>query len=158
MTYTFKLARRLAVSRSFGMLPALILFAACGGGDAIAPDGSLADVPVSGIYDWRPRETTPVVVNINPSSVTLETNQLIRFRANGLNRAGDTVAASVVWSTTGGTILPDGRFASAAVGTFRVMGRARSVGDDLVIDTSHWSGSPSPDHRLARDHAPQRDR
>ena len=136
MTYTFKLARRLAVSRSFGMLPALILFAACGGGDAIAPDGSSTDVPVSGIYDWRPRESTPVAVHINPSTVTVETNQLIRFRADGRNRAGDTVAAPVVWSTTGGTILPDGRFSAATAGTYQVVGSTRIREQDPVVDTS----------------------
>jgi hypothetical protein len=135
MTYTFKLARRLAVSRSFGMLPAIILFAACSGGDAIAPDGSPTDVPESGIYDWRPRESTPVAVHITPSNLTVETNQLIRFRANGRNRAGDTVAASVVWSTTGGTILPDGRFSAATVGTYEVLGMT-STADKPIVDTS----------------------
>jgi hypothetical protein len=136
MTYTFKLARRLAVSRSCGMLPAIILFAACSGGDAIAPDGSPTDVPESGIYDWRPRESTPVAVHINPSNVTVETNQLIRFRANGRNRAGDTVAASVVWSTTGGTILPDGRFSAATVGTYQILGMTRAHENRPVVDTS----------------------
>jgi hypothetical protein len=107
MTYTFKLARRLAVSRTLGMLPALILFAACSGGDTTAPDTSPAQAAVS----------------INPSIVTLETNQLIRFRATGTNSAGDSVAAPVLWSSTGGTILPDGRFSAAATGTFMVIGR-----------------------------------
>jgi hypothetical protein len=136
MTYTFKLARRLAVSRSFGTLSALVLFAACNGGDANAPTSSPADVPESGIYDWRPRASTPVAVDINPSSVTLETNQLVRFRANGRNRAGDTVAAPVVWSTTGGTILPDGRFSAATVGTYQVVGTSSTREDSPVLASS----------------------
>ena len=37
MTYTFKLARRLAVSRHFGVLTTLVLLAACAG-DSTAPD------------------------------------------------------------------------------------------------------------------------
>ena len=103
MTYTFKLARRLAVSRTLGMLPALILFAACSGGDATAP-GSDSLGPQE---DWRSRKA--VTVSVNPSRVTVETNQLIRFLARGRNSAGDSVYAPITWRATGGTILPDGR-------------------------------------------------
>src|SRR4051812_22015248 len=136
MTYTFKLARRLAVSRTFSMLPVLLVLAACNGSDATAPQDALAELPESGIYGWRPRESTPVAVHVNPSSVTVETNQLIQFRARGRNRAGDDIVAPVSWSTTGGTILPDGRFSAAAIGTYRVIGRTRTRDDAFVVDTS----------------------
>jgi hypothetical protein len=116
MTYTFKLARRLAVSRTFVMLPAILLFAACGG-DATAPENSTSP-------DSRPRVAVPVTVSVNPGKVTVETNQLIRFLAHGTTSAGDSVGATVEWSATGGTILPDGRFAAAATGTFLVFGRS----------------------------------
>ena len=131
MTYTFKLARRLAVSRHFTMLPVLLLFAACLGGDATAPDGS---PPASG-NQWRPRDVSPVAVQVEPSSVTLETNQLIHFRALGRTSGGDSVGAAVTWSTTGGTILPDGRFSAAAIGTYKVIGRNRARGE-VHVDTS----------------------
>ena len=136
MTYTFKLSRRLAVSQRLWFLPALVLFAACGGSDATSPDANTTELPESGIYGWRPRESTPVAVQINPSAVTVETNQLIQFRAQGQNRAGDVVVAPVIWSTTGGTILPDGRFSAAAVGTYQVAGRTRTRDDVDVVDTS----------------------
>jgi hypothetical protein len=129
MTYTFKLARRLAVSRNLRLLPVLLLFAACSGGDATSPESSPTDSPHQ---DWRPREIIPVAVSINPSNVTLETNQLIHFRAHGLTSAGDSVGAAVTWSTTGGTILPDGRFSAAAIGTYSVTGRNRARGEDQV--------------------------
>jgi hypothetical protein len=132
MTYTFKLARRLAVSRHFSMLPVLLLFAACLGGDATAPEGSPAEPPAG---QWRPRDITPVAVQVEPSSVTLETNQLIHFRAHGRTRAGDSVGAAVTWRTTGGTILPDGRFSAAAIGTYKVIGRNRARGE-IHGDTS----------------------
>jgi hypothetical protein len=131
MTYTFKLARRLAVSRRFSMLPAILLFVACGG-DATAPDGSTSNQPLGG---WRPRAAVPTTVSINPSTVTIETNQLIRFLARGRNDAGDSVSAPVTWSATGGTILPDGRFSSALLGTFMVTATTTTVGDEPV-DTS----------------------
>jgi hypothetical protein len=137
MTYTFKLARRLAVSRAFSNLPVLLLFVGCASGDTTSPDNSPNDVPGSGIYAWRPRESTPVTLLVSPSSVTVETNQLLQFRASGRNRAGDNVVAPVTWSTTGGTILPDGRFSAASVGTYQVTGVTRTRdGQDLVQTSS----------------------
>jgi hypothetical protein len=136
MTYTFKLARRLAVSRRFIMLPLLLVLAACSASDTTAPEASLTELPVSGIYGWRPRESSPVAVHINPNSVTVETNQLIQFEAHGQNRAGDDIVAPVQWSTTGGTILPDGRFSAAAIGTYQVVGRTRTRDDIYVVDSS----------------------
>jgi hypothetical protein len=124
MTYTFKLARRLAVSRNFPMLPALLLFAACSG-DATAPDPANPSAP----------GLTPVAVRIKPSTVTLETNQLIQFLAQSHTSAGDPVAAAVTWRTTGGTILPDGRFFAAVIGTFKVIVRNR-VPTGVQADTS----------------------
>jgi hypothetical protein len=136
MTYTFKLARRLAVSRNFRMLPVLLLVAGCTGGDATSPEHSPNDVPGSGIYAWRPQESTPVALLVSPSSVVAETNQLLQFRARGRNRAGDEVVAPVTWSTTGGTILPDGRFAAASVGTYQVTGRTRTREGQELVQTS----------------------
>jgi hypothetical protein len=131
MTYTFKLARRLAVSRNYIMLPALLVIAACNG-DTTAPEGP-TESPTSST-DWRPRET-PVAVEVSPNTVTIETNQLIHFRALARTRAGDSVAAAVTWSTSGGTILPDGRFSAAAIGTYTVIGVNRARGT-AQVDTS----------------------
>jgi hypothetical protein len=136
MTYTFKLARRLAVSRAFSMLPALLLFAGCAGGDATSPENSPRDLPESGIYAWQPRESSPVALLISPSSVTVETNQLLQVRARGRNRAGDDVAAPVTWSTTGGTILPDGRFSAASVGTYQVTGSTLTSDGQAMVESS----------------------
>jgi hypothetical protein len=133
MTYTFKLARRLAVSRHFIMLPVLLLFAACTGGDAMSPEGSAESSTDN--TAWSPRDLTPVMVRINPNNVTLETNQLIHFRAHARTSAGDSVGAAVTWSTTGGTILPDGRFSAAAIGTYTVIGRSRVRGE-VQADTT----------------------
>lgn len=133
MTYTFKLARRLAVSRTL----ALAVFAACSGGDATAPDGSPAHPLTPGSQDDpRFRQTAPLTVSISPSRVTVETNQLIRFLAQGRNSAGDSVGAFVQWSATGGTILADGRYSAASTGTFLVIGRSLQREQDRV-DTSY---------------------
>jgi len=61
-----------------------------------------------------------VTVRINPSKVTVETNQLIRFQAQGTTASGDTINAPVQWTASGGTVLPDGRFSATTTGTFMV--------------------------------------
>jgi hypothetical protein len=137
MTYTFKLARRLAVSRTLVdllMLPVLLVFVACSGGDTTAPEGSPAESQTAGAQS-RPGDLTPVAVRVNPSNLTIETNQLIHFRAHGRTSAGDSVDAAVTWSTTGGTILPDGRFSAATIGTYSVIGRNRTRGEVQVDST-----------------------
>ena len=138
MTYTFKLARRLAVSRTLGMLPALLLFAACSG-DTTAPDSAPAHPLTSGSQeDPRFRHTVPVTVRINPSRVTVETNQLIRFQAQGTTASGDTIDAPVQWTASGGTILPDGRFSAATTGSFMVAAsspdREREPVDTAIVE------------------------
>src|SRR6185312_8829195 len=49
--------------------------------------------------------------------------------------SGDSVSAAVTWSTTGGTILPDGRFSAAAIGTYKVIARNLARGE-VQVDTS----------------------
>jgi hypothetical protein len=132
MTYTFKLARRLAVSRTFAMLPLLLVLAACGE-DATAPEAP-TEQPTSGTAT-KTQDLTPVALQVSPGIVTLETNQLIQFRANGRTSSGDSVGAAVTWSTSGGTILPDGRFSAAAIGTYTVVGQNRVRGK-VQVDTS----------------------
>jgi hypothetical protein len=75
------------------------------------------------------------LVRVTPSNVTLETNQLIQFGAQAHNDAGESVSAPVAWKTSGGTILPDGRFSAATIGTFSVVAVSRVHGQTLE-DTS----------------------
>ncbi|HZI72833.1 MAG TPA: hypothetical protein VFD73_02215, partial [Gemmatimonadales bacterium] len=133
MTYTFKLARRLAVSRRLNMLPVLIILAACSSNDATAPEGTPAETPAG--TDVSNPDLTPVKVRVTPNTVTLETNQLIQFSAHARTQSGDSVGAAVTWRASGGTILPDGRFSAAAIGTFDIIGRSRVRGQ-LQEDTA----------------------
>jgi hypothetical protein len=131
MTYTFKLARRLAVLRDFAMLTALVLLAACSG-DSTAPDAT-------------PTNTTniPAALQISPRSVTVETRQRVQFRGHTSatsTRRGRT-AVPVTWEASGGSIAMDGTFSSAKVGTFKVIGRGRNRKD---ADTSVVIVVPPP--------------
>ena len=113
MTYTFKLARRLAVSRDYGVLTALALLAACMG-DATAPEAGASGATRS-----------PVSLQVIPRTVTIETNQRVRFRGQTRNSRGEAVTVPVAWGTSGGSINTDGTFSSSMTGTFKVIGRGR---------------------------------
>ena len=112
MTYTFKLARRLAVSRDFAMLATLAIVAACAGDSTTAPDS----------VESTPTKAANLIVS--PRSVTAETRQPVRFLGRSRTERGQVVT-TVAWSSTGGTISADGTFSSAIVGTFKVIGRGR---------------------------------
>jgi hypothetical protein len=114
------------------MLPLLLVLAACGG-DTTAPEAP-TEQPTSGTAT-KTQDLIPVTVQVSPRSVTLETNQLIQFRAHGRTSSGDSVGAAVMWSTSGGTILPDGRFSAAAIGSYTVVGQNRIRGK-VQVDTS----------------------
>ena len=63
-----------------------------------------------------------LAVNILPPSATLETGQLAKFSAREFRLAGDTVAAAVEWSASGGSITPLGLFSSELPGKFTIIG------------------------------------
>src|SRR5215212_7532908 len=127
MTYTFKLARRLAVLRDFVMFVALALIVAGCTGDSTAPEFS----PSS-------NDAPTAVAGILPRSVTIEINQPVRFRTSEISTEPSTLSldgqrarnliqrsTSVVWQSSGGAITADGTFSSATSGTFKVVGRGR---------------------------------
>jgi hypothetical protein len=114
------------------MLPVLLVLAACSGDTTTAPEGTPAETTAE---PQPSRDLTPVMLLVNPGNLTIETNQLIQFRAHGRTDAGDSVGAAVTWRASGGTILPDGRFSAPATGAFTVIARSRVRGD-LHEDTT----------------------
>jgi hypothetical protein len=113
MTYTFKLARRLAILRHFVVLTVLALLVACAK-DLTAPDEG----------STRSSASSPSV-HVLPSSVTVETRQPVRLRGLARTVGGKLVTTQVAWTTSGGTISADGVFSSSLSGTFKVVGRGR---------------------------------
>jgi hypothetical protein len=113
MTYTFKLARRLAMSRDLTMVTALILLAACAG-DTTGPEPTSTTINTASNAGLR----------LVPRTATIETNQRIRFRGEPL-RGRDRVT-DLAWSATGGaTITTNGIFSASTAGTYKVVGRGR---------------------------------
>ena len=117
MTYTHKLARRLALSRDWAMLSALVLLAACAG-DTTAPEG-----PADPSAPSEP--SAPHGFRVLPGSVTIEVDQRIRFRGEIKNVPGLVRAPVMEWKASGGTINAHGVFWASTPGTYEVVGRSR---------------------------------
>jgi hypothetical protein len=130
MTYTYKLARRLAISRDLAMLNLLVLLAACAG-ETTAPEAT-ADPSTPAVPN------APVGFQILPGSVTIETNQQIRFRGELRMLRGQVLAPQLIWEASGGSIDSSGQFSAAQPGTYRIVARGRSRGRGLPLrpDTS----------------------
>ncbi|HKU63246.1 MAG TPA: hypothetical protein VJQ44_18745 [Gemmatimonadales bacterium] len=111
MTYTFKLSRRLAVSR-YAMLAAAALLVGCDG-ETTAPEPDLDPVPAL------------ARVKLVPSRVTVETNQTVRFRGLRQSPRGDRHELPLTWHASGGSIDDDGIFAATTPGTYKVIGKGR---------------------------------
>ena len=112
MTFTYKLARRLAHSRIGLATSVALAAAACSAGEPTSPT-------TSGTTDLL------AAVKIAPKKATIETEQAIRFYGTGVNAAGDSMATSIEWTVTGGDITADGVFSASTTGSFRVIGKAR---------------------------------
>jgi parallel beta-helix repeat protein len=129
MTYTFKLSRRLAMARYSGMIALLALAAAC-------TENEPFNTPSADTYSLD----SPVRVEVSPKSVTAEVNQPIQLAARERLASGKTVAVTVDWTTSGGTISADGLFTASSPGKYRLEGRGRGgkKGDTttvIVIDS-----------------------
>jgi hypothetical protein len=129
MTYTYKLARRLAISRKLAMpLQVLVLCAACAG-ESMAPDSQFPETNPTTPSD-------PADFHVVPKAVTAEINQKVQFRAEVRTAAG-LAHAPTSWAVMGagpdsdkfGTIDDSGTFVATAPGTYLVVGRgSRRIG------------------------------
>jgi len=112
MTYTFKLSRRLAVSR-YATLVAFALLIGCDA-ETTAPDSQLNSP--NGVTPW---------IRVVPSTVTIETNQTVRFRGERRSPRGEVRETSLWWKASGGSIDTLGNFVATSPGVYKVIGRGR---------------------------------
>jgi hypothetical protein len=104
MTYTFKLARRLALAH---MALAGLFLAACSSGDL------------------GPAVPTLSGVQVLPDTAVLTPAQKVDFSSSGRMNDGSATPIDVRWSASGGTIDANGVYsAAAAPGTYRVVARS----------------------------------
>lgn len=129
MTYTFKLARRLAVSRHQAVVAAVAFLVACDG-ETTAPTPGVSD-------DVMP------AVEVVPARVTVETDQPVRFRVEDVGGLGRVSSLTMNWEASGGAIDAEGNFISDNPGTYRIIGRRRGRGQ-IPADTSIVIVLPRP--------------
>jgi hypothetical protein len=119
MTYTYKISRRLAISRKLVTPTALVLLVACSG-DATAPEA-----PTDPTSPSAPTSPAELGIRVLPRSVTAEVDQRIRFRGEPHSNRKGLRLLPLKWESTGGSITPDGVFMASRPGTYRIIGRSR---------------------------------
>ena len=127
MTYTQKLARRLAISRKLGMSTTFALLAACAG-DTTAPEA-----PTHPSAPSAPVPSAPLGFRVLPSAVTVEVDQLVRFRGELRTSRHGLQLPPMRWEASGGSITSDGTFSARRPGTYRVIGRSRIQRPDTSV-------------------------
>jgi hypothetical protein len=145
MTYTFKLARRLAVLRSSALVSTMLLAAACAEDSATAPGDGPAitptPIPLDGVnqVDSESIVATAVAstlrkIYLAPANVSIKTYRTQHYRWYGRTMTWDSVPVSVTLTATGGTITPSGLYtAGAYAGTYRVIARSGTHADTSVV-------------------------
>src|SRR2546426_937989 len=109
MPFTFKISVRLARMKASLALAAAAALAAC----------ALQDRRVTGP---NPPNDAVVQVVTTPDTAILDPYQTRAFVAYGRTQAGDSVALSVAWSATGGTISSAGLYTGGSTaGAYRVI-------------------------------------
>jgi hypothetical protein len=122
MTYTYKLARRLAGARS--AIVGLMLVVGC--------DSPTSSEPTTTGLDTALRSADAYRLHVVPDSLTLEAAQAGQFQAYTL-RKNDSTVARVAWSATGGNMTTLGSFSSAAPGRYLVIATARRTIPDTAV-------------------------
>ncbi len=124
MTYTFKLSRRLAVSR---------------GWHARAPAGLQRRMRRQSTprkyRPRRPRVDHEAQIEVFPDFVYAEVNQPIQLQARARLAARQTAAVSVEWTANGGRISPLTASSPRPSGSYKVVGRGRGKkkGDTTTV-------------------------
>ncbi len=130
MPFTFKLSVRLARMKPL-LVVAAAAFAAC-------------ELPVRVTAPNPPNSPVVQIVSF-PDSVTLDPDQTQQFVAYGRTQAGDSVAVTVSWNATGGTIATNGSYSADTVaGNYLVTATLQptpTAPTAAASGTTHLSGS-----------------
>ena len=127
MTYTYKISRRLAISRRLLAPAAFAVLTACAG-DTTAPEaGTDPSVPTA------PGAPTALGFRVLPRSVTVEVDQEVRFRGELRSAREGHRLPTMRWDASGGTITGAGVFRAGRPGTYRIIGRSRMHRPDTSV-------------------------
>lgn len=133
MTYLHNLAKR--ISSRLALLTAAAAILSCEQGvtsDLLTPIGGSGEEPAY------------LGLSVSPRDQSINVGDSLQLHAWGHMPGGDTIAASVKWVTSGGTINPSGWFNATAAGTFQVraISQTRRGLEDSVAVTVRLSEAP----------------
>jgi hypothetical protein len=132
MTYTFKLARRLARLRSLSLALPLALLACMAEGPSDPGE--------------PPPEILPATLDVTPSSASISPSQTLSFQAIAHSDSGEVVAVEILWSASGGTIDQDGGFQASSSGTYQIIATEMLTGlaDTALVTVTSAPPPPPP--------------
>jgi len=151
MTYTYKLASRLARLRTCAFAVGAALSVACtsGDGDALSPNSTNGEYSIVEALRGRQKGHLKRMVSFRviPDTAKLEPLDTTTFAALAKLSDGTSTSIKVNWTASGGTIDSTGKFtAYSRPGTYRVIATtptgamgdtaAVTVSDTVVTDTS----------------------
>lgn len=146
MTYTFKLAHRLAVSRpGLHAISTCLLLAACAGGDQF----SSTEISTTDQLDASARgskgKKTLVAIELTPGMAELQPGGSQQFTAAGRYSDGSLRSVGVSWSSTGGSVSTGGLYtAGSAEGTYRVTASNGTLADTAAVSVTGGAAPPPP--------------
>lgn len=144
MTYTFKLSRRLAASRSCLTLTLALGFAACSDQTAPAPDESTVDVALVAV-DAAADATTYRRLALQPAKFTLAPGAVKWFKTYGVTKSGTRTLVTPTYKVTAGTMTVKGKYtAPAKPGSYRIIATYGRLADTSVVTVAKTSGGETP--------------
>jgi PKD repeat protein len=131
MTYTYRLARRLARLRAVAWVSGCSIIFACQQGGELKEGFGPPDPPAPTVSEVR----------LTPSSVVLVPGGIQQFTSTGLMSDGTIATVPVTYLAEGGSVTPEGRYtAGTAPGTYRLM----AIGPGGLADTASLTVSSAP--------------
>jgi hypothetical protein len=142
MTYTFKLSRRLAASRSGLTLTLFLSVAGCA--EHTSPVTDSGDATAEAINSGADA-TTYRRLALQPASFILAPGGVKWFKTYGVTRSGDKVQINPTYRVAGGTMTAKGKYtASTRPGSYRVIATYGRLADTSVVTVARTAGGETP--------------
>ncbi len=109
-------------------------------------------ITASAPVDTTPPAPAPTLAKVilTPASASLVSSGTQKFAAYGRNSVGDSVAVTVTYAATGGTISSTGLYTAGSTGgTFRVVAAASGISDTSTVSVSRSAARAVRRNRVA---------
>lgn len=103
--------------------------------------GNITDIALADIYFEYTGTSVPVLTSlaVTPQTASIAAGASQQFAAQGYDQNGNTMAAQISWSASGGSITSSGLFTSSQAGSFTVTASSGSVQASAAVSVSSVS-------------------